>query len=178
MKKQPRVTSSILFILLNAVMIISACQQTPGSPDHSDQLVYDQPLHGEYTGQQDQAPAAVTAADDPAVGLYRPHLELPTSYQKMGRVTRGKKAEITFVLHNTGSADLTVHRIYTTCSYVTAYLTASVIPPGRAALLIVTLDTGAYLETGSAVIQRGVVIESNDPYQPEATLWVQASIIP
>lgn len=80
-----------------------------------------------------------------------------------------------FYLRNEGSADLLIERAYTTCGCTTAEISASVIPPGKAARITVTFDAG-YHPLRGVTVRRGLILESSDPLHPQIELWVQASI--
>lgn len=83
--------------------------------------------------------------------------------------------EVTFVVRNTGEAPLVISRIYTTCACTTAELTASVIPPGKVALLTVYFDAD-YHDVRGETVRRGVILENNDRRQPQAEVWIQARV--
>lgn len=80
-----------------------------------------------------------------------------------------------FLIANQGKAPLTISRAYTTCGCTTVEITASVIPPGKAAIAKLTFDAG-YHDSGGKTVQRGVIIESNDPQFPKSEIWTQASV--
>lgn len=81
----------------------------------------------------------------------------------------------TFAILNTGGAPLTISRAYTTCGCTTAKITARVIPPGKAAEVTIIFDAG-YHDTAGQTVRRGLIIESNDPRQSQAEIWIQASV--
>ena len=82
------------------------------------------------------------------------------------------------MIQNLGVGPLTVVQLYTTCDYVTADLSGSIIPPGKVALLTITLDTARAYQLGQRMVRRGAVLTTNDPHQQETTVWVQALIAP
>jgi hypothetical protein len=80
-----------------------------------------------------------------------------------------------FYLQNMGSAPLVISRAYTTCACTTATFSTIVIPPGKAAKVTLTLDAG-YHDVRGQRIERGVIIENNDPNMPELEIWTQANV--
>ncbi|MBK8909195.1 MAG: DUF1573 domain-containing protein [Rhodospirillales bacterium] len=81
----------------------------------------------------------------------------------------------TFVVRNTGEAPLTINRAYTTCGCTTAEISADTIPPGKAVTVELRFDAGFHDSAGQTV-RRGIIIETNDPDQPQAEIWVQAEV--
>ena len=79
------------------------------------------------------------------------------------------------VLFNTGEAPLTISRAYTTCGCTTAEITARTIPPGKVASVTLTFDAGFH-ETAGQTVRRGLIIENNDPRNPKAEIWIQATV--
>ena len=64
---------------------------------------------------------------------------------------------------------------YTTCGCTTAEISADVIPPGKAVTIELVYDAGFH-DTAGQTVRRGLIIESNDPDQPQAEIWVQADV--
>jgi hypothetical protein len=137
-----------------------------------DEVVYAQPLHGVYETGSKLTSIAFLPPDVP-----QPAIELLDDFKHIGRVRVGDHVQHTFAIRNTGRAPLTVMRLYTTCDYLTADLSASVIPPGRVALLVLTFDPNPP-DIDHGLVRRGAILESNDPRRPETTVWVQAFIVP
>ncbi|HEC23793.1 MAG TPA: DUF1573 domain-containing protein [Chloroflexi bacterium] len=138
------------------------------------EVEYGQPLSSTQPGGVESGVLVVSYPFDGP----QPHLELPVYFSDAGRVKVGGQAHYTFVVRNTGNGPLIIRRLYPTCAYLRAELTASVIPPGRVALLTVTLDPAQYPGELPVRIRRGVIIQSNDPRSPESEVWVQAMIVP
>jgi hypothetical protein len=80
-----------------------------------------------------------------------------------------------FVVANLGDAPLTISRAYTTCGCTTADFTASVIPPGKVALVSLRFDAGFH-DTAGQTVRRGIIIENNDPERPSAEIWIEAAV--
>ena len=136
-------------------------------------VVYDLPLVGHYALVTSYRRSASLAPNGPS-----PRLEIPRMNIDLGQIPEGQVAEHTFVIRNTGQGVLRVTRLYTTCPCLTAYLSASVIPPDRIALLTVRLDTAMEkaVAGGMVTIRRGVFLETNDSDWPQASLWIEATL--
>jgi len=134
-------------------------------------IVYGQPLHAvhEMNGAQlDRIPFLPE-------GSPQPKITVSENLFDFGKI--GSKDIVThdFKIYNQGNAPLTITRAYTTCGCTTADFTATVIPPGKAVMMTLTLDAGFHDVAGQTV-RRGVIIENNDPIQPAFEIWIQASV--
>lgn len=138
-----------------------------------EDVIYDSPLHGVHEMGPSTVPIAYLPGDQP-----QPRIHVPQTFQNLGRVSASSDPQYTFVVHNEGEGLLTISRIYTTCGCTTADLTASVIPPGKVALLTVTMDADFHPEAIGTSVRRGVIIESNDPRRTTAEAWIEAYISP
>ncbi len=105
----------------------------------------------------------------------QPNIEVPDNVYDFGRVGASAILKRRFVARNTGDAPLAISRAYTTCGCTTAHLTARVIPPGKTAEVTLTFDTGFH-DTRGKRVQRGLIIENNDPRYPKAEIWVRAAV--
>ncbi len=133
-------------------------------------VVYDRPLHGVHEMGPPLEPPPFLPPDAP-----QPRIEIPKTFHDLGVIPPSAEPEVTFVVRNTGAAPLVISRIYTTCACTTADLTASVIPPGKVALLTVYFDAD-YHDVRGETVRRGVIIENNDRRQPQAEVWIQARV--
>ena len=79
------------------------------------------------------------------------------------------------MIANQGDASLTISRAYTTCGCTTADFTATVIPPGKVAVVTMKYDAGFHDARGQTV-RRGIIIENNDQKNPQVELWAQATV--
>lgn len=104
-----------------------------------------------------------------------PAAVIPVKFYDFGNVNRTQTVSRAFEIENRGEAPLVISSSYTTCGCTTAELSASVIPPGKSALVTVTFD-GRMSEAGAKVL-RGVIFETNDPQHPQLEIWIQASVI-
>ncbi len=136
----------------------------------SADVVYDGPLHGVHEMEPSEKQPPFLPRDGP-----QPRIEIPKRSHDLGIIPPSAEPEVTFVVRNSGQAPLTISRLYTTCECTTADLTASVIPPGKVALLTVRFDADFHDVRGQAV-RRGVILENNDRTQPQAEVWIQAQV--
>lgn len=133
-------------------------------------VVYDRPLHGVHEmGPPREQPPFLPK------GSPQPRIEIPETFHDLGVVPPSAEPEVTFVVRNTGQAPLTISRLYTTCACTTADLTASVIPPGKVALLTVRFDAD-YHDVRGETVRRSVILENNDRAWPQAEVWIQVRV--
>ena len=118
------------------------------------------------------APAAIPFLPK---GGPQPNADVPATSFDFGRIGPQDVVSRTFLVRNNGDAPLTISRAYTTCACTTATISASVIPPGQAATVELVFDAGFHDSAGQTV-RRGVILENNDPEQPQAEIWVQATV--
>jgi hypothetical protein len=126
------------------------------------------PLKGEHDMRRipQQTPAPQPAPEDMAL----PRLDLPTASYDFGVIPRRPDVAHVFAVQNTGSADLEIWNLVTSCGCTTAHLSSSVIPPGQRADLTVVFDPDFHPTQGETV--RLVWFATNDPTQP----WVEVRI--
>lgn len=138
-----------------------------------EDVVYDQPLHAVHEMEPtDMASVPFLPEDGP-----QPKIAVSEDFFNFGSV--GLKDVVThdFPIFNQGDAPLTISRAYTTCGCTTADFTATVIPPGKVAIMTLTFDAGFH-EVGGQTVRRGVIIENNDPDNPTMEIWTQAAVRP
>lgn len=112
-----------------------------------------------------------TPAPQPAPeGVAVPQLDLPTTSHDFGPTAMVPDVAHVFAVQNTGTADLEIWNLVTSCGCTVAELTSNVIPPGQRADLTVTFDPDFHLTQGPVV--RLVWFATNDPTQP----WVEIRI--
>lgn len=137
-----------------------------------EEVVYGQTLH------------ATHEMDGPKLGEIpflpkdgpQPEIALSKDFYDFGVI--GPKDVVTyqFAIFNEGEAPLTISRSYTTCGCTTADFTATVIPPGKVVLMTLTFDAGYHGDVAGQTVRRGIIIENNDPNNPQTEIWVQATI--
>ncbi len=105
----------------------------------------------------------------------QPKIALLEDFYNFGSVGSTEIASHDFVIANRGNAPLTLSRAYTTCGCTTADFTGTVIPPGKVVVVTMNFDAGFHDARGQTV-RRGIIIENNDPTNPQIELWAQASV--
>jgi hypothetical protein len=105
----------------------------------------------------------------------QPKIAVPETFYNFGRIGAKDVVTRTFLVRNTGEGPLTISHAYTTCGCTTAEISADVIPPGKAVTVELRFDAGFHDSAGQTV-RRGIILESNDPDQPQAEIWVQADV--
>jgi hypothetical protein len=99
-----------------------------------------------------------------------PRLDMLSTSYDFGRVYGHWDVTHIFALQNTGTADLIIGNLVTSCGCTTAELSSDVIPPGQRADLTVIFDAGFHETHGEVV--RVVWFATNDLTQP----WVEVRI--
>jgi hypothetical protein len=105
----------------------------------------------------------------------QPNVEMAEAFHDFGRIGAKDVVTRTFLVRNTGDAPLTISRAYTTCGCTTATISADEIPPGKAVTVELIFDAGFH-DTVGQTVRRGVILENNDPDQPQTEIWVQAEV--
>jgi Protein of unknown function (DUF1573) len=85
-------------------------------------------------------------------------MEIEPVEHDFGAVQQDQKLVFDFLVKNTGTEDLTLLRIATSCGCAAALPAERVVPPGGSTTLQVTLETRKY----KGAIERSVSIASND----------------
>lgn len=113
-----------------------------------------------------QAKPAETSALKPKITLIDP-------VKDFGTVAKGQKLDWTFVIKNTGSADLEIKSANPTCGCTVADYDKT-IKPGQTGKVTAHVDTSNF--TGP--ISKAVTIASNDPETPAAQVTITAMVKP
>ena len=119
-----------------------------------------------------QTPAPRPAPSD--VPLAR--LELPSLSYDPGRSPKKPNVAHIFAVQSTGTADLEISNLVTSCGCTTAELSNSLIPPGQRADLTVTFGPD-YHDTREEV-ERLVWFATDDPTQPWVEVRITADVQP
>jgi hypothetical protein len=109
------------------------------------------------------------------LGNPQPEIVIQDDFFDFGSVGPTEVVRHDFVIANLGQAPLTISRAYTTCGCTTAVFTASVIPSGNVSIVTMIYDAGLHDARGLTV-RRGIIIENNDPKNPQVELWAQAVV--
>jgi hypothetical protein len=118
----------------------------------------------------EQTPAPRAAPADAPVPL----LALPSVSHDFGRIYSHWDMTHIFSLENTGTADLKIGNLVTSCGCTVAQLTSDTIPPGQRADLVVTFDADFHETRG--LVTRLVWFATNDPTQPLAEVRIIADV--
>ena len=119
-----------------------------------------------------EPPAAAPAANG------APQLAADATRLDLGEVVNGVVVERDVAVRNDGDAPLVVTEVLTTCGCTTAALEPMTLAPGEAGNLHIIFDSGAHGPELTGPIMRRVILVSNDPILPEATVDLQAVILP
>jgi len=104
---------------------------------------------GQASGRKDPASSTLSGA----------RLEVEPELYDFGKAKQELRLEKEFVIRNTGTADLTIGRISTSCGCTVAEPAEKLVKPGKSTTMKVTLETRRY----SGLVERAVSISSNDP---------------
>jgi hypothetical protein len=164
------VAVSLLVLAGSLYAYFSDSQTATAALDYEvEDIVYGQPVHAVH--EMGEGPAIPFLPRDRA----QPAIAVSEKTYDFGSIGPTDVVERGFVIFNTGDAPLTISRAYTTCGCTTAHISASLIPPGKVAEVTLTFDAGFH-DTAGQTIRRGLIIENNDPHQPQAEYWIQASV--
>lgn len=135
------------------------------------EVVYGQPLNAfhEMTGAS-LSSIKFLPKDGP-----QPKVAVSETFYDFESIGSSEVVQHEFVISNIGEAPLTISRAYTTCGCTTANFTSTEIPPGKSIIMTFTFDAGFHDVRGQTV-QRGVIIENNDPHNSQLEIWAQVSV--
>lgn len=102
--------------------------------------------------------AASTASAVQGKSKSGPVMEIEPEEHDFGGVRQNQKLVHNFTVKNTGTEDLEILRIATSCGCTAAVPRDRIVKPGESTTLEVTLETRKY----SGVIQKSVSVASND----------------
>ncbi len=129
------------------------------------------------TAAGDEPPAAAPATAAPSTDG-APRLSAAATLLELGEVVNGVIVERDVAVRNSGDAPLVVSEVLTTCGCTTAALEPMTLAPGETGNLHIAFDSGAHGPELTGPIMRRVILVSNDPTQPEASVDLQATILP
>jgi hypothetical protein len=101
-----------------------------------------------------------------------PVISIEPAQHDFGSVRQDQKLVYDFLVRNTGTEDLTLLRIATSCGCTAALPAERVVPPGGSTTLSVTLETRKY----KGVLERSVSVASNDRGKRVSTVRVKAFV--
>jgi hypothetical protein len=177
-RKQQKMIPAILMAALGVILIGAAWYfiADPGSaqadiPYTAGDVVYDQPLHAIH----EMEPSTVNQIAFLPKNGPQPKVAIAEDFYNFGVIGPSDVVTYDFVIANQGDAPLTIKRAYTTCGCTTADFTATIIPPGKVSIVTMVLDAGFHDVSGQTV-RRGIIIENNDPQNPQIEVWAQATV--
>ena len=107
----------------------------------------------------------------------QPRVEVETERFDLGQMVNGEVVTRELVVRNTGTADLVIQQVTTSCGCTTAEVEPTVIPPGGMARLRITFDSGAHGPTLQGRLVRQVFLSTNDPERPEVVVEFSAEVL-
>ena len=132
------------------------------------------PLNGGH--DMTRIPAQTPAPQAAPAGVAVPDLQIPSASYDWGIIPKSPPVTHIFAVQNTGTADLVLSNMVTSCACTTAKLSSSVIPPGQRADLTITFNPSFHKVEGDVV--RLVWFGSNDPTQPWVEVRLTANVEP
>ena len=132
------------------------------------------PLSGSHDMVRIPAQTPVPKAAPEGVAV--PVLQMPSAIYDWGIIPKSPPVTHIFAVQNTGTADLVLSNMVTSCACTTAELSSSVIPPGQRADLTVTFNPSFHQVEGDVV--RLVWFGTNDPTQPWVEVRLTANVQP
>lgn len=132
------------------------------------------PIHGFHDMPRIPRGPIPTRAVEP--GAPQANVDLPLTYWDWGLIPRRPPVQQTFPIQNTGTEPLLITKVVTSCGCTTADLSASIIPPGKRADLVVTFDPD-YHKDAVGPVTRIVWLETNDPDMPLIEIRADANVM-
>ena len=176
-QQQQRLTLSlifggIVFITLGLVLVFGGSDSAEAKIDYSpDDIVSDTP----FVAIHEMGPSTVSMINFLPKDGPQPEIAVSEAFYDFGSIGATEVARHDFIIANQGDAPLTINRAYTTCGCTTAEFSSTVIPPGKVVVMTLVLDAG-YHDVRGQTVRRGVIIENNDPNNPEIEIWTQADV--
>jgi hypothetical protein len=161
----------VLLLIVSIVWLLTGDKTTLAGVNYNpEDVVHDRPIraiHEMEGAKLGEIPFLPRAGPQPTIAVSE-------DFHDLGVIGAQDVVTYEFAIFNQGEAPLTISRAYTTCGCTTADFTATVIPPGKVSIMTLILDAGFHDITGQTV-RRGVIIENNDPDNPQMEIWVQAT---
>ncbi len=107
----------------------------------------------------------------------QPRIEVEVERFDMGNMVNGDVVTRELEIRNTGTADLVIQQVTTSCSCTTAEVEPMVIPPGGTGRLRITFDSGAHGPSLQGTLIRQVFLSTNDPERPEVVVEFSANVL-
>jgi len=107
-----------------------------------------------------------------AAEVATPQIQCEEATFDFGSRDAAESVEHTFLVKNTGTADLEIKKVQPACGCTTAELEKNIIPPGDSAKVAAKLS----LAGRSGEVQKPINIESNDPTKPTLQLLIKGIV--
>ena len=107
-----------------------------------------------------------------AAEVATPQIQCEEATFDFGSRDAAESVEHTFLVKNTGTADLEIKKVQPACGCTTAELEKNIIPPGDSAKVAAKLS----LAGRSGEVQKPINIESNDPTNPTLQLLIKGIV--
>ncbi len=104
----------------------------------------------------------------------QPAIELPETNHDFGEIQQGEVATIQLPVRNTGTKDLHIESVSTSCGCTSARVEPMTIPPEGEGTLTINYDSGVHPDKGP--VWRIIYITSDDPDMPEATVEIRGMV--
>lgn len=117
--------------------------------------------------------ATAVMAQAPEAAAKAPRMTVVEAIKDFGTVAKGEKLTYSFLIKNTGTADLEIIAARPACGCTVAEFD-KIIKPGQTGKVVANVDTTAF----SGPIAKGVTLESNDPTTPTAQVTIHAIVKP
>jgi hypothetical protein len=105
--------------------------------------------------------------------MQKPKAVFLSKSHNFGPITEGKKVSTVFYFKNTGTADLLVKKIRTSCGCTAVLLSSDTIKPGDTGELKVSFDSSGF----KGKIEKSIYFHSNDPDNPVVQLIIKSVVL-
>ena len=106
-----------------------------------------------------------------------PVIEIESSEFDFGEITYGDIFNHTFKVKNTGTADLEIRRIATSCACTSAQIEKDLLAPGEEVILSVRYESGMMTgDHAKGAQERIIYIKSNDPVNPQVEAIIKGYV--
>jgi len=105
-----------------------------------------------------------------------PRIKVTPAFMDLGDVTK-EGFNYTFTVRNTGSRELVIERVSTSCGCTSASIDKERLEPGEETGLHVTFNPKLMDEEIRGKVSRIIFIRSNDPENPELEVKITANVV-
>jgi len=115
---------------------------------------------------------SISTANPPAQETKKPKIQFQENFFDFGKIEQQKTVSHIFKFKNTGTSDLIIDNLKSTCGCTAALVTSKVIPPGASGEIKVTFSSKNF----QGEVKRSVYVFSNDPQNSKYTLNIKAYV--